>query len=67
MHGSVTMLSQGRRAGTESQRAYMTGNNRSGREHSQLVWVTGIGVPCNSERAEIYKKKQIKEQESATG
>ena len=45
----------------------MTGNNRSGREHSQLVWVTGIGVPCNSERAEIYKKKQIKEQESATG
>ena len=45
----------------------MTGNNRSGREHSQLVWVTGIGVPCNSERAEIYKKKQIKEQEFATG
>lgn len=45
----------------------MTGNNRSGSEHSQLVWVPGIGVPCNSEGAERYKKKQIKEQESATG
>lgn len=27
----------------------------------------GIGVPCDSERAERYKKKQIKGQDSATG
>jgi hypothetical protein len=33
----------------------------------KLVWVMGIGVPCDSERAERYKKKQIKGQDSATG
>lgn len=27
----------------------------------------GIGVPCNSKRAERYEEKQIKERESATG
>ena len=31
------------------------------------VWVMGIGVPCDSERAERYKKKQIEGQDSATG